>query len=294
MSKTTILSNIAADIPENLINKYRIFMIQVPVEFPDTNEVLLYPRDINFEDFLKRLHTDRNYPQPVQPKIDYFVKVFEKLEKEGNDNLLIINMTSRGTGIVNTVKVSIRQYQKEGGKCNFFQYDSKEGSFGVGISVIKAAKLLEEGYSFEETIASLEDFKTKELVTTFTFESLKFLQRSGRIGLIKYLMGSVLNIHPCLEGTREGEINSFHQAKTYDDAIENIINRAYDKLKHFKNLGCYIVAGNAERGSKLAKQILIEQFPEVHFYSIIPMSGITYCFTGPGSVIIVMFNDFKH
>ena len=158
----------------------------MPVEFPDTNEILLYPQDIDQDEFLNRIHTDRKYPQPIQPKIEYFVDVFNKLEREGYDDLFVVNMTSRGTGIVNTVKASIIQYHKNGGKCRFHQYDSKEGSFGAGISVIKAAKLLNEGYTVESIIKVLNDFKTKELATTFTFENLKFLQRSGRIGLVKY------------------------------------------------------------------------------------------------------------
>jgi DegV family protein with EDD domain len=294
MEKTAILSNVAADIPDSLKDKYNIFTIQVPVEFPNTGEVLLYPQDLKEEDFLKRIHTDKKYPQPIQPKIEYFVDVFDRLEREEYDSLFIINMTSRGTGIVNTVKASILQYHKKGGKCHFHQYDSKEGSFGVGITVIKAAKLLNEGYSGEEIIEILNEFKKKELATTFTFENLRFLQRSGRIGLVKYLMGSLLNIFPCLEGTKEGGINSFHQAKTYDEAVRNIVNRAYVKMKHFESLGCYIVSGNAERGSKLAKEVLVKEFPEVRFYGIIPMTGITYCFTGPGSVIIIMFKDFEH
>ena len=294
MTSAVILANIAADIPSNLIEKYNVFTIQVPVEFPDTNEELLYPSEITYDEFLKRIHTSKKMPKPIQPSIYYFVKTFKHLEEEGYGDIFIINMTSRGTGIVNTVKASIIQYQKQGGIIKFHQYDSKEGSFGVGISVIKAAKLLSEGKDFTEIISRLNEFKSTELKTTFTFESLKYLQRSGRIGLIKFVMGSLLNIYPCLEGTQDGGINSFNQAKSYEEAIEAIVTQAYNLIKNFKNLGCYIVSGNAEKGSTLAKQILTEQFPEVNFYGIIPMSGITYSFTGPGSVIVVMFKDFEH
>lgn len=289
-----ILANIAADIPSNLIEKYNIFTIQVPVEFPDTNEELLYPSEITYDEFLKRIHTSKKTPKPIQPSMKYFVSTFKHLEEEGYEDIFIINMTSRGTGIVNTVRASIIQYHKQGGKSKFHQYDSKEGSFGVGILAIKAAKLLKEGKNFKEIISLLNDFKSKELRTTFTFESLKYLQRSGRIGLIKFVMGSLLNIYPCLEGTQDGGINSFNQAKSYEEAVEAIVTQAYNSMKHFENLGCYIVSGNAEKGSTLAKQILTKQFPEVNFYDIIPMSCITYSFTGPGSVIVVMFKDFEH
>jgi len=107
-------------------------------------------------------------------------------------------------------------------------------------------------------------------------------------------MGSLLNIYPCLEGTREGAINSFNQAKSYEEAIEAIVIQAYESMKHIGELGCYIVSGNAEIGSKLAEQKLTTQFPDVNYYGIIPMSVITYCFTGPGSVIVIMFKDFEH
>ncbi len=294
MRKTAILSNVAADIPVELIDKYNIVTIQVPMEFPDTKEVLIYPEEIGEKNLLKRIHNDKKNPTPLQPSIDYFINTFKRLEEQGYNDLFIVNMTSRGTGIVNTVKASINQYKKLGGVCDFFQYDSREGSFGVGISVVKAAKSLEEGIPCRDIIPLLTNFKMNELTTTFTFENLKFLQRSGRISLIKYYMGSLLNIFPCLEGTKEGEINSFHQAKTYDEAVESIIVRAYNQMKHVDKLGCYIVSGNAEEGSKLAEHVLIEKFPEVRNYGVIPMSGVTYCFTGPGSVIVVMFKDFEH
>jgi len=294
MTGAIILANIAADIPSSLIEKYNIFTIQVPVEFPDTNEELLYPSEITYDEFSKRIHTSKKFPKPIQPSMNYFVNSFKKLEEEGYEDIFIINMTSRGTGIVNTVRASILQYHKQGGKNKFHQYDSKEGSFGVGILAIKAAKLLKEGKNFKEIISLLNEFKSNELKTTFTFESLKSLQRSGRIGLIKFVMGSLLNIYPCLEGTQDGGINSFNQAKSYEEAVEAIVTQAFNSMKHIENLGCYIVSGNAEKGSTLAKQILTKQFPEVNFYGIIPMSCITYSFTGPGSVIVVMFKDFEH
>ena len=294
MAKTIILANVAADIPSKLIEKYNIYTIQVPVEFPDTKEELLYPSEISQDEFLKRIHTDKKNPLPIQPSTMYFVNTFKFLEKKDYEDIFIINMTSRGTGIINTVKASINQYQKDGGKCRFYQYDSKEGSFGAGILIIKAAKLLSDGKSFAEITTYLNDFKMNELKTTFTFENLKYLKRSGRIGLVKFVIGSILDIFPCLEGTQDGGINFFYQAKSYEEAIESIIIRAFNYIKSFERIGCYIVSGNAEKGSNLAKQILISQFPEVKFYDIIPMSCITYCFTGPGSVIVIMFKDFEH
>ena len=294
MTKIAILTNIAADIPTNLINKYKIHTIEVPVEFPDTNEVLIYPSEISDDLFFKRVHKDKKVPRPIQPKIKYFVDTFNVLKTQGFEDIFIINMTSRGTGIVNTVRVSIQQYQKQGGKSQFHQYDSKEGSFGAGIIAVKSAVLLSEGVSIAEIPSILDSFKEKELKTTFTFESLKYLQRSGRIGLVKFIMGSILNIYPCLEGTQEGTINSFNQAKSYEEAVESIVKQAYETMNHFDKLGCYIVSGNADKGSKLAEKILTASYPDVNFYGIIPMSGITYCFTGPGSVIIVMFKDFEH
>jgi DegV family protein with EDD domain len=294
MPKFVILANIAADIPSSFIEKYNIFTIQVPVEFPDTKEEMLYPSEISGNEFLERVHNDKKNPKPIQPKIEYFVDVFNQLEKEGYEDIFIINMTSRGTGIVNTVRASIIQYEKNGGICKFHQYDSKEGSFGAGILTIKSAILLNEGTKVEELTSFLDDFKNGELKTTFTFESLKYLQRSGRIGLVKFMMGSLLNIYPCLEGTQDGAINSFNQAKSYEEAVEAIVKQAYNSMNHFEKLGCYIVSGNADKGSNHAEQILTNQFPDVNYYGIIPMSGITYCFTGPGSVIVVMFKDFEH
>lgn len=294
MTKSVILANIAADIPSDLIEKYNIFTVQVPIEFPDTKEELLYPSEISPDVFMRRVQSSKKIPKAIQPKIEYFVSVFNQLEQKGIEDIFIINMTSRGTGIVNTVRASILQYQKKGGKCNFYQYDSKEGSFGVGISTIKAAKLLEEGKSLAEIPSLLDEFKSHELKTTFTFETLKYLQKSGRIGLLKFVMGSLLNVHPCLEGTQDGDINSFSQAKSYEDAVKAIVIQAYGSMKHFDKLGCYIVSGNAEKGSKIAEHILTTQFSDVKYYGIIPMSGVTYCFTGPGSVIVVMFKDFEH
>ena len=294
MGKLAILANIAADIPAQLLEKYNIYTVQVPVEFPETKEELLYPSEISGDEFLERVHTDKKNPKPVQPTVDYFVNVFKDLENEGYEDIFIVNMTSRGTGIVNTVRASILQYQKQGGKNQFYQYDSKEGSFGAGILVIKAAVLLTEGVDVKEISSFLDHFKINELKTTITFESLKYLQRSGRIGLVKSVVGSLLNIYPCLEGTKDGEINSFKQVKSYEESVEAIVEQAYETMKHFEKLGCYIVSGNAVKGAKLAEEKLIAQFPEVNYYGIIPMSGITYCFTGPGSVFVIMFKDFEH
>ena len=104
----------------------------------------------------------------------------------------------------------------------------------------------------------------------------------------------MLNLTPCLEGTHEGKLEGFSAARSYEDAIVKIIDRAYEDIRTKENLAVYITAAKAEKGVNFAKQYLKEKYPEIQIIDVFELGAAIFTHTGPGTVVILLFEKFEH
>ena len=80
---------------------------------------------------------------------------------------------------------------------NLYVVDSDTGTVGHGILVEFALQLLDEGFSAKEIAERLEEEK-KKIVIVALVDTLKYLQKGGRISKSIALTGKILNIKPVL------------------------------------------------------------------------------------------------
>ena len=82
------------------------------------------------------------------------------------------------------------------------------------------------------------------------------------------MLGSLLDITPCLEGTYEGKLEGFAAARSYEDEIKKIIDHAYEDIKIKKDLAVYITAGKVEKRVELAKNYFKDKYPEIKILDV--------------------------
>ena len=104
--------------------------------------------------------------------------------------------------------------------------DSKAASIGHGLLVYYAAKMQQEGKSFEETVQYIKDIQLK-LVHKFTVDDLFFLKRGGRLSGGVAIVGTILQIKPVLHVDNEGKLVS--QAKV--NGRKKSLNAIFENFK---------------------------------------------------------------
>lgn len=294
MVNFAVITDSGADLSDDLIKRYDINIMPFSVILPDTNEVLKEKIDITNEEYYERVITAKIHPSTSQPNPNDMLKIINKVDKEGIENILYITMAASITGTYNTAHLAKKLYLQKGGKTRIEIFDSYQASMAIGLQAIKASILFREGKSMDEVIEELNYFKLNELKSTLTVETLKYLMKGGRVSRFRYAVGTLLHLTPCLEGTYEGKLEAFSAAKSYETAVKQIIDHAYEDIKVKDNLAVYITAGKAEEGVNLAKNHLKEKYPEIKIIDVFELGAAIFTHTGPGTVVILMFKYFNH
>ncbi|MHA1408148.1 MAG: DegV family protein, partial [Candidatus Heimdallarchaeaceae archaeon] len=109
--------------------------------------------------------------------------LLEAVERNKNyDHLLILHVASRLSGTYSATKSFVRQYKRlHPDSPEITVYDSKGTSFTLGTLAIKASQLIKEGYSMQELLPYLDNFRDNDVKVWLTVPDLKRLFDGGRV-----------------------------------------------------------------------------------------------------------------
>jgi DegV family protein with EDD domain len=198
MKSIKIVTDSGADLSKELIERYNIKVIPIPVKLGDRN----YKDGENITpiEFYTKLEAEDISPSTSMINPYTFEEEFKELLKDYQE-IIYISFSSQLSGIYNSAKM----VQKNLGEDKVSVIDSKAASLGLGLIVLKAAQLLEEGKSKDVIISKVEEAisRMKHIVA---IGSLEMLKKGGRISATQAFIGSLLNIIPMIEVSPEGKL----------------------------------------------------------------------------------------
>ena len=215
-----IVTDSACDIPEEVINSYRIKVIPNYVNIGDKS----YQDgvDITRQQFYSGLGNFPSHPKTAAPGPELFSKIYQQAAQNGFDHVLSIHVAGKLSSTCN----SALQAAKES-KIPVTVHDSEQLSLGAGLQVITACKAAAEGNSIQEIKQILTDLGNRTHVYAI-LDTLKFLYLSGRVNLAMRGIGSILRIKPLM--TVYKGIPIFEKVRTQSKAIERM-------FQHIQKLG---------------------------------------------------------
>lgn len=181
-----------------------------------------------------------------------FVDCLEPLLKEGKD-IVVVSMSSGISGSCNSARMAATQLMEEYPERKIAVIDTRGASLGEGLVALKAAQLRDEGKSFEEALAVLENM-VECMCQIFTVDDLMHLRKGGRLSNLSAVVGTVLQIKPILVGSDEGKIVAIAKVRGRKKSIEDLAAR-YDKfVEDHENS----IVGIAQAGCSQDAEYLIE------------------------------------
>ena len=282
MSKTAIVTDSTADIPKDLIEKYRIKVVPLYVNFEDKS-YLDNGVDITSKQYYERLKNVKKQPTTSQPTPSDFVKVYSELLNE-NDNIVSIHISKKMSGTFSSADMA----RKELSDKDIVVIDSELVHMPLGILVTKAAELSQEGKSKEEILKAVNDLKQKVTVL-FIPSTLKYLIMGGRIGRAKGLIASVLEIRPILT-LHMGEVTQFKTTRRFSQAKNELINSIKNMVKDTGKLMVIVSDSDAkEEGDEMAERIKETFHPKQIMRAEI--GAIVGNNVGPGALAVTFYEE---
>jgi len=267
-----IVTDSTCDLPGEIIEKYGITVVPAYINFTDGS--YLDGIEISRKEFYNKLPNYQTPPTTSAPAIGTFARAYKKLLDEGATKIISIHISSTLSGIYNVAVLAAEAMENIVVKT----FDPGNLSLGTGLIVEAAAKMAEAGKSLEEILVKLKDLAQR----TYTFaalDTLKFLQRSGRISRLKAGFGSLLQIKPVLK-MNAGQV-AMEAARTSNGAIKHLL----DTLKSLGPIeSIALVHTNASDRAELlrtqAKEMCV-QISDAYSMEVTPVIG---SHIGPGAV----------
>jgi DegV family protein with EDD domain len=275
-----IITDSTADIPEDLLKKYGIEIVPLTVNFEDRS--YLDKIEISSLEFFDKLVKVDKLPTTSQASPGILVEAFEKELEKGNE-IVSIHVSSKFSGTFGSAIIAKEMV----GSDKIYLVDSESACAGHCILVLEAAKLANEGLSASEIIIKLDAIKSKISIYA-GIDTLKYLEKSGRLSKGVAVVGTMLNIKPIIR-VKNSKIESIDKVrgkakvfKWLDDFIDSSVK------PQNKTVAVYYSV-NKEIAIEL-KKLLIEKHnaKDVFIGEIGPVIGTH---VGPNALAIAFIED---
>lgn len=186
-----IVTDSTADLSPELLKRYGIEVVPLTVYFGE--EVYFDGIDLTPDTFLEKVKSATVFPKTGQATPSAFLELFQRLLAEGHE-ILYIGLSSDLSGTFASAGLATQEL----GDAPIITLDSRNLSMGIGIQVLHAAEMAEEGLPLQE-IANRVTAMAPRVRTSFIVDTLDFLYKGGRLTRTQALVGNVLQIHPRIE-----------------------------------------------------------------------------------------------
>lgn len=152
-----------------------------------------------------------NIPTSSQPALSEIGRVFEDAAKAGDD-VLGVFLSSKMSGTFESVVRAAKGAAERHASFRFAVIDSLTNCMELGWPVVSAAKTAASGIGLHECAQHVCE-RVRSTRFIFAPESLRFLEKGGRIGKASALLGNALCISPILT-VKDGVASTYAKVRT--------------------------------------------------------------------------------
>lgn len=273
--KIALLVDSGIDIPKKTREQYNMYSVSLKIIYQERE----YSDgvDISAEEVYSRL--SQEIPKTSLPSTEEILQKFDEIKSDGYEKVLIVTLSSGLSGTFNLISMLAKEYEG----LEIAVIDTRNISIGGGFNAIQAAKYIEQGMEFDE----LKERVQKEITNSkvfFCIDTLEYLQKGGRIGLVMSTLGTVLNLKPIISCNEEGVYYNVAKVRGRKKSLEKMKELAVEFAEKGKRYNVALLNGYAKEEAEHMKEDLKKALPGMKDFiegQISPALGVH---TGPGLV----------
>jgi len=278
--KVVIVTDSTSFMPQNLVDQYGLTV--VPQILSWVGESYLDGVEISTEEFYSRLASSKELPTTAQPSPGQFMEAFSQL-KETAESIICIVISDHLSGTLDSARAAAQTMPDQ----PIEVIDSRSTSMGLGLLVLIAARMAEEGRDHMQIAEAIRSL-VPQVRLLFVVDTLEFLHKGGRIGGAQRLLGSVLSIKPILH-IEDGRIEPLESVRTKKKALSRLIDLVEEQTKGWSKIYAAVVDATAP---DTAKMIFDQLAQKIELVEIIRsgLSPVVGTHVGPGAIGVAMLD----
>ncbi|SHH02326.1 EDD domain protein, DegV family [Tepidibacter thalassicus DSM 15285] len=215
LNSIKLITDSSCDLPENIIKEYNISVIPLNILFED--KCYLDGVDIDKKEFYKKIKNADKLPKTSSPSPDRFLKEYNCEE----ENILVISLSSDLSSTYNNALIGKNMYLEEHKSKRIEVVDSRTASMGLGLLVLKVAKLIKEGKDIDYILKKIEE-NIKNSFTYVVLDTIENAVKSGRISSFKEKIVQILNLKVIIK-VEDGLVKVFDKARGDKKSLNKLI-----------------------------------------------------------------------
>jgi DegV family protein with EDD domain len=287
--RVAVVTDSAADIPDELIEELGIHVVPVRVHFGSRSyldKVSLTPGE-----FYRELATNPEHPKTSQPPPGDFRRIYEFLASH-YDAVVSIALTSQASGTYSAALGAAQRVSAEGRPIRVV--DSLNASLGQGLITIAAAEKARDG----ATVAEVEAVAREAVATTRTFALLAtvdYAVKGGRVPAFAKVLADRLRLSVILATRPDGKVGLGGVLWGRRRLPQRFARFAARRAARPVDPGApryrvLVGHGNAAAEAEALAQHVVAQFPpgSVEFAHVTDMGPALGVHGGPGTLIVAL------
>jgi DegV family protein with EDD domain len=226
-----LVSDTGHSLPPQMLDKLRVAQVPFTINFGVEGSLDDGVMDVEeFAELLDRYEKGKGYPTTAAPPPARFVDVFTGYLREGLSRILTITLSHKLSKVYDSAVQAADIVKEEHPESEIEVVDSLGGSMVEGMLLMEAARARDLGRPLLEVKGRLEEMRER-LRLLATFETTKYLLRSGRARSFQHLLASALAIRPIIT-VRDGAATLYGRMRgRMDNALDRIVEEVQRTYK---------------------------------------------------------------
>jgi DegV family protein with EDD domain len=266
-----IVTDSTADLTKEQQQAAGITVVPLNVHFGD--EVFRDHVDLTTDEFFRRLKASPQLPRTSQPAVGVFEEVYRSLRQNG-DEIVSVHLSGKVSGTYNSALMASKGVDETAIEV----VDSLSTSMALGFMALEGAKLARAGKDRATIAEHLRALVPKARVICVV-DTLTYLERGGRIGKARALLGSLLNVKPILQ-LKEGEVVPIGRARGRPQALTRLVE-LLERDGHVTQLA--VMHGAAPADADHLRERVAANYPGLDIL-LTEIGAVLGTHTGPGVI----------
>lgn len=261
MEKYIILADVTADISQEIREEFGIRdYIKGHIHFSDGRDfqTTLDWSNISREDFYAALSNRKMEVSTAPASPEEYYQIFRKYVEDGY-KIISFNISSKISSTYNVACGAANRVKQDLPNAEIYCFDSYRMSGALGLLLMYAQQMQNEGKSYQEVIDWLETSK-HTVHQMGPIDDMIFIARRGRVTMGKAIMGTFAGVKPMGDCNNEGYVSVLSKVKGINKALDVTVEYAKAMAKDIENQYILISHSNraayAEKLKQLAEQRL--------------------------------------
>jgi DegV family protein with EDD domain len=272
MARIRVVTDSAGDLSAELAKEHDISVVPLSIRFG--TEEFVDGSTLSTDEFWARCAASKLLPETSAPSPGAFQQAFLAAADEGYDGVLCLNLSA---GVSATYQAAVAAAKTVSDRIPVRVVDSRSMTMGLGLMTLDVAELAATGADLDALVARVDELIPRTLVFGVV-DTLEHLEKGGRIGGARALLGSLLSIKPVVTLV-DGVVAEESKQRTRGRSLAYLADKARNAPPISRLAVCNGAAPDIKEFLTMLDGVATD-----HPLAVVDLGPVVGTHTGPGTV----------